>query len=75
MQQFTHEERLNIIHDYNAASQAGKDDDALKIIQQLPIAPHIARAVKEVMGTEYLLNSGFDLSEAEAKYGKNWLNN
>lgn len=73
MSQLSHEERLNIISEFIQASEEGRNDEALKIGQQLPLAPHIAKAAKDVWGAEYLKNSGFDLSEAEAAYGKNWL--
>lgn len=74
MLHLTHEERLTIIESSLAAAEAGNDEESQRIIQQLPLAPHIAKAAKDVMGVEYLLNSGFDLSRAEAEYGKNWLN-
>lgn len=74
MLHFTHEERLDIIGRSLVAAEEGKDEESQKIIQQIPLAPHIAKAAKDVMGVEYLINSGFDLSRAEAKYGKNWLN-
>lgn len=74
MLHFTHEERLTIIERSLAAAESGNDEESQRIIQQLPLAPHIAKAAKDVMGVEYLLNSGFDLSRAEAEYGKNWLN-
>lgn len=66
-------EQLNLINQYLAAAMAGKNDEALKIIQQLPMPPQVAKATKEVFGVEYLMTSGFDLSAAEAAYGKYWL--
>jgi hypothetical protein len=29
--------------------------------------------MKEKMGVDFLINSGWNLSEAEAEFGKNWL--
>ena len=40
---------------------------------QVPLAPHLAMAAKEVFGVDYVRNSGFNLYEAEEKYGKDWL--
>lgn len=69
----THEERLDILSRSLAASAHGDHDEALKIAQKEPMVPWVAKAMKEIFGPEYL--EGWDLSEAEAEYGKDWLNN
>lgn len=74
MCQLSHEEQLDIISKFIQASEEGHDDEASKIIRQLPLAPEVAIAVRDVLGVEYLKALKFDLSEAEAVYGKNWLN-
>ena len=51
----------------------GKDEEALKISMQVPLAPHLAMAAKEVFGAEYVRNAGLNLYDAEEKYGKDWL--
>lgn len=48
-------------------------EEAKKIEMQIPLAPHLAMALKEVCGADHVKKSGFNLSEAEVKYGKNWL--
>ncbi len=35
------------------------------------MVPWVAKGIKEIFGAEYL--KGWDLSEAEAEYGKGWL--
>jgi hypothetical protein len=72
MTQLTRDQEMEIIDQYFAARNRGESDESLKIIQRFPLAPHLALAAKEIFGIEYL--QGWDLSEAEAKYGKNWLN-
>lgn len=72
MSQLTHEERLQNLTDYLEASKSGDYEKAHRIAQQKPLTPWIAKGIKEVFGTEYL--EGWDLSEAEAEYGKDWLN-
>ncbi len=51
----------------------GKKDEAHEIAMKIPLAPHLAMALKEVCGADYVRNEGFNLSEAEAEYGKDWL--
>lgn len=63
-------ELLDAIHE---AELAGDRENALKLMLKLPLAPHLAQAAKKLWGKEFLLESGLDLSEAEAEYGKDWL--
>ena len=72
-QKISHEERLNILNQYLKFIEHGNFDEAKRIIQQLPLAPELADIFKRTLGTEYLKNSGFDLSLAEESYGKEWL--
>jgi ABC-type xylose transport system substrate-binding protein len=71
MAKLTLEQRIEILDKSLAASQSGNDAEALRIGQQKPLTPWIAKAVKEIFGVEYL--RGWDLSDAEAEYGQNWL--
>jgi hypothetical protein len=36
--------------------------------------PYLAKIYKEKIGAEQLINSGWNLSEAEAEFGSDWLN-
>lgn len=51
----------------------GKEDEATEIAMKIPLAPHLAMALKEVCGAEHVKKSGFNLIETEVKYGKDWL--
>jgi hypothetical protein len=51
----------------------GKFDEAKKLERQIPLAPHLAKFAKKYMGTDFLVKSGWNLSEAEAEFGKDWL--
>jgi hypothetical protein len=73
MSQLTHEQRFDIVQKALAASQAGDNEEMVRITKQLPLAPHLALVVKETWGKEFLLEGGYDLSEVEARYGKDWL--
>lgn len=52
------------------ASDAMKKDD-YSYVKRVPVDPSIAWAAKETMGKDFL--KGLNLSHAEAKYGKDWL--
>lgn len=71
MSQLTHEQRLEIVSQSLLAEALGDEAESLRIMQQTPITPWVAKGIKEIFGPEYL--EGWDLSEAEAEYGKDWL--
>jgi hypothetical protein len=54
-------------------SKAGDREGALRLMKTAPMPPYIAKVIKEKMGVDFLINSGWNLSEAEAEFGKNWL--
>lgn len=72
MSQLSYEKRMDILTRSLEASARGDEDEALRISQEKPLTPWIAKATREIFGAEYL--KGWDLSEAEAEYGKDWLN-
>ena len=57
------------------AIKAGEYTKASELVRdyQIPVAPHIAMAIKNVRGAQHLIDKGYNLSEAEEKYGKDWL--
>jgi len=40
----------------------------------MPMPPYLAKVAKEKIGINFLINGGWNLSEAEAEFGQNWLN-
>ena len=40
---------------------------------QIPVAPHIAMAIKKVGYGHCLIGKGYNLSDVEKEYGKDWL--
>lgn len=67
------EEKTKMFNLARKLEAEGKNEEAEKIEMQIPLAPHLAMALKEVFGSEHVKNSGFNLSEAEEEYGKDWL--
>jgi hypothetical protein len=52
---------------------AGKKEEALALDKTTPLPPYLAKIAKEKIGVDFLINSGWNLAEAEEKYGKDWL--
>jgi hypothetical protein len=51
----------------------GKLDEARKVGKQVPLAPYLAKFLKDHVGLDALLQGGWNLSEAEAEYGPDFL--
>ena len=66
-------EQEKIFDRVNEAIAADNLDEATRLTKLIPLAPEIAKAAKEALGADYLRQSGFNLSAAEAEYGKDWL--
>lgn len=73
--ELTKAEYNHILEETNAAWETGDIEKGVELSKQLPLAPHLAKAAKKLWGKEFLLESGFDLSAAEAEYGCDWLQN
>ena len=56
-----------------AARDKGDEKEASRLLRSLPMAPRTAALLKEMWGAEELKNGGYNLSAAEAAYGKDWL--
>jgi hypothetical protein len=52
---------------------AGKEDEAMAMFKTAPMPPCLAKVWKEKVGLEALLQSGWNLDDVEASYGKEWL--
>lgn len=73
MAQLTKAEIFENIKKALEADERGDHEEAFRIRLKIPLAPHLAMAYKDTLGKEALIESGFDLSEAEAEYGSEWL--
>jgi hypothetical protein len=68
----TLQEELAVLTKAAELRQAGKKDEAMALTKTLPLPPFLAKIMKEKAG-DYLINSGWNLSAAEAEFGKDWL--
>jgi hypothetical protein len=73
MAKLTMEEKAEIIRASLEASDAGNEEEELRLLRMLPLAPHLAMAGKEVYGAEYMKSAGYDLSAANEEFGDGWL--
>jgi len=69
----TLDEKLAISMEACALWQAGDKEGFSRVIRKAPMPPYLAKIYKEKVGVEPLLKSGFNLSEAEAEFGTDWL--
>ena len=51
----------------------GKMEEALDLEKSIPLPPYLAKWAKKRLGAEFLIENGWNLSEAEAEYGADWL--
>ena len=74
-QTMTLDEKLAIGCKAVALSKAGDEEGYFRLIKTIPMPPYLARIMKEKVGVDFLVNGGWNLSEAEAEFGLNWLSN
>ena len=70
----TLDEKLAISNKACALWQAGDKEGFHRLIKTAPMPPYLAKVYKEKIGAEQLIISGWNLSEAEAEFGPDWLN-
>jgi len=64
---------IDILDEINAAADSGNREKFLELSKKMPVPPEVAMAFKKGFGADFLAHSGFNLSEAENTYGKDWL--
>ncbi|GMO45942.1 MAG: hypothetical protein Pg6C_07900 [Treponemataceae bacterium] len=69
----TEQERMEIAKKSAELLLAGKEEESTAVFKQIPLPPSTARIWKKYVGLESLKASGWNLSEAEAAFGKDWL--
>ena len=72
-QTMTLDEKFAIGHKAIALSEAGDEEGYDRLMRTIPMPPYLAKVMKEKVGGDYLINGGWNLSEAEAEFGKDWL--
>jgi len=53
--------------------RAGDKEGARRLLRTAPLPPYLAKVIKEKVGLDVLLSTGWNMSEVEAEFGKEWL--
>ena len=73
-QTMTLDEKCAIVekaHEYKVAGNMTEYERIMR--QEMPLAPYLAKFAKSHVGSDFLIKGGFNLSEAEAEFGSDWL--
>jgi len=73
-QTMTLDEKLTISNRALDLLDAGDREGYRRLLRTAPMPPYLAKVMKEKMGSDYLIRGGWNLSEAEAEFGPDWLN-
>jgi hypothetical protein len=73
-QTMTLDEKLAISNRAVDLYDAGDEEGFSRLIRTAPMPPYLAKVAKKTMGANFLIEGGWNLSEAEAEFGKDWLN-
>ena len=69
----TLDEKLAISNKALDLLDSGDREGYSRLMRTAPMPPWLAKIMKEKMGKDFLINSGWNLSEAEANFGSGWL--
>ena len=72
-QTMTLDEKLAISNKAGDLWKAGDKEGFSRVIRTAPMPPYLAKIYKEKIGVEFLVKGGWNLSEAEAEFGADWL--
>jgi len=72
-QMMTLDEKLAISCKAAELRKAGDAEGASRLMKTAPLPPYLAKVYKEKIGAKQLIESGWNLSEAEAEFGSGWL--
>jgi hypothetical protein len=66
-------DKLDLVVKSVELEKEGKFEEADRVMKQMPLQPFLAKFYKDHIGLDALLKSGWNLSEAEAEFGSEWL--
>jgi hypothetical protein len=71
--EMTLHEKLDIIVRSIELEDAGQLEEADRVRKQVPLSPYLAKWCKDMIGPNFLIEQGFNLSAANHEYGQDWL--
>ena len=69
----TIEEKLLLSNKAIALKKTGDREGYSRIMRSIPMPSYLAKVAKEKIGPDFLINGGWNLAEAEAEFGSDWL--
>ncbi len=69
---YTREERDGLLEAVADALDAGDNEEAERLVRQMPVHPRWAKIIADVFGKEYLAER-FNVTHADEVYGEGWL--
>ena len=69
----TFEEKLSTIVKAIEIKKTGDREGYNRLMKTIPLPPYLAKIAKEKIGLEFFEKTGWNLSEAEAEFGQDWL--
>ena len=72
-QTMTLDEKLDISIRAFELLDAGDREGYNRLMKTAPMPSYLAKVFKEKVGADFLINGGWNLSEAEAEFGQDWL--
>jgi hypothetical protein len=72
-QTMTIEEKLAISNRAIALKKAGDLEGYDRLVKTIPLPPYVAKIMKEMVGMEFFTRYSWNLSEAEAEFGSDFL--
>jgi hypothetical protein len=69
----TEREKAEIFMEAHRLREEGREDEATAVQHNIPLPANLAKFLKEQVGAEFLIQNGWNLAEAEAEFGSNWL--
>ena len=73
MQTMTLDEKFALSLRAIKLKEAGDIEGYENLMKTAPMPPYVAKVFKEKLGLDFLLSGGWNLSEAEAEFGSDWL--
>jgi len=72
-QTMTLEEKIDASYKACMLSRAGDEEGYSRLTRSIPMPPWLAKIIKEKVGIEFFERYDWNLAEAEAEFGPDWL--
>lgn len=71
--ELTQAEKEDLLSEAFRLSEAGDEEGSDEIYRLFPVSARLAKGLKNTVGAKIMKEIGYNYSEAEALYGKDWL--